>query len=142
MACGPVWEGLMLAAMDQYSKLWEGDMKGGLPLIFNIMNNQYAMGGQTRGETMGYDFVARIGAGVNPEQMHAERIDGYNPLAVIEAMSRKLDILKNKRGPVLLDTITYRYSGHSPSDADSYRTQEEKDAWHRSRIRSQPSKLT
>jgi 2-oxoisovalerate dehydrogenase E1 component len=129
MACGPVWEGLMMAAMDQYHTLWEGDMKGGLPLLLNVMNNQYAMGGQTRGETMGYDVLARIGAGVNPEQMHAERIDGYDPLAVIEAMGRKLEILKAKRGPVLLDTLTYRYSGHSPSDADSYRTQEEKSAW-------------
>ena len=129
MACGPVWEGLMMATMDQYNNLWEGDMKGGLPLLLNVMNNQYAMGGQTRGETMGYDVLARIGAGVNPEQMHAERIDGYDPLAVIEAMGRKLDILKQKRGPVLLDTLTYRYSGHSPSDADSYRTQEEKSAW-------------
>ncbi|HBP38498.1 MAG TPA: dehydrogenase, partial [Clostridiales bacterium] len=129
MGCGPVWEGMMLSAMDQFRTLWEGDMKGGLPLIFNIMNNQYAMGGQTRGETMGYDFVARIGAGVNPEQMHAERIDGYNPLAVIDAMRRKIGILNDKRGPVLLDTITYRYSGHSPSDADSYRTPEEKEIW-------------
>ncbi len=129
MACGPVWEGLMLAAMDQYRLLWDDEMKGGLPLMLNVMNNQYAMGGQTRGETMGYDFVARIGAGVNPDQMHAERIDGYNPMAVIEAMTRKLEILKNKQGPVLLETVTYRYSGHSPSDADSYRTQEEKEAW-------------
>ena len=61
MACGPVWEGLMMATMDQYNNLWEGDMKGGLPLLVNVMNNQYAMGGQTRGETMGYDFLARIG---------------------------------------------------------------------------------
>jgi 2-oxoisovalerate dehydrogenase E1 component len=129
LGCGPVWEGFMLSAMDQYRQLWEGDMKGGLPLLFNIMNNQYAMGGQTRGETMGYDFVARIGAGINPEQMHAERIDGYNPLAVIDAIDRKMAILKDKRGPVLLDTLTYRYSGHSPSDADSYRTNEEKEAW-------------
>ena len=128
-ARGPVWEGMVFSAMDQFRTLWEGDMKGGLPLIFNIMNNQYAMGGQTRGETMGFDFVARIGAGVNPEQMHAERIDGYNPLAVIDAMTRKLQILREKRGPVLLDTITYRYSGHSPSDADSYRTTDEKELW-------------
>ena len=42
-------------------------MKGGLPVIINIMDNQYGMGGQTRGETMGFDFAARIGAGVNPE---------------------------------------------------------------------------
>jgi len=129
MARGPVWEGMMLSAMDQYRTLWDDDMKGGLPILFNVMDNQYAMGGQTRGETMGYDFLARIGAGVNPEQMHAERVDGYNPLAVIDAMERKLKILKDKKGPVLLDTLTYRYSGHSPSDADSYRTQEEKDAW-------------
>jgi len=129
MARGPVWEAMMLSAMDQFRTLWEGDMKGGLPILYNVMDNQYAMGGQTRGETMGYDFLARIGAGVNPEQMHAERIDGYNPLAVIDAMERKLQILKDKKGPVLLDTLTYRYSGHSPSDADSYRTQEEKDLW-------------
>ena len=129
LGCGPVWEGFMLSAMDQFRSLWEGDMKGGLPLIFNIMNNQYAMGGQTRGETMGYDMVARIGAGINPDQMHAERIDGYNPLAVIDAFRRKKAVLEEKRGPVLLDTLTYRYAGHSPSDADSYRTAEEKEAW-------------
>ncbi|MCD8185655.1 MAG: dehydrogenase [Rikenellaceae bacterium] len=129
MACGPVWEGLMFSAMDQFKQLWEGDMKGGLPVIINIMNNQYGMGGQTCGETMGYDVAARIGAGVNPEQMHAERVDGYNPLAVIDAYRRKKAILEEKNGPVLLDVLTYRYSGHSPSDASSYRTKEEVDAW-------------
>lgn len=129
MGRGPVWEGMSLAAMDQFRTLWEGDMKGGLPILFNVMNNQYGMGGQTRGETMGYEFPARIGAGIHPNQLHAERVDGYNPLAVIDAMARKLDILRAKEGPVLLDTITYRYSGHSPSDADSYRTVEEKERW-------------
>ena len=79
-ACGPVWEGISFATMDQFTKLWEGDYKGGLPIIFNFMNNQYGMGGQTCGETMGYEMLARLGAGVNPEMMHAERVDGYNPL--------------------------------------------------------------
>jgi 2-oxoisovalerate dehydrogenase E1 component len=129
MGCGPVWEGFCLAAMDQYKKLWEGDFKGGLPIIFNIFNNQYGMGGQTNGETMGYEILARIGAGVNVDQMHTERIDGYNPLAVIDAMKRKKKILEDKNGPVLLDTLTYRFTGHSPSDASSYRTKEEIDAW-------------
>jgi len=130
LGCGPVWEALSLAAMDQYKKLWEGEYKGGLPFILNIFNNHYGMGGQTRGETMGYDILARVGAGVNPEQMHAERVDGYNPLAVIDAIRRKKKILlEDKDGPVLLDTVTYRYSGHSPSDASSYRTKEEVDAW-------------
>ncbi|HHW31456.1 MAG TPA: dehydrogenase [Clostridiaceae bacterium] len=129
LGCGPVWEAIWLATMDQYKKLWEGEYKGGLPLIFNIFNNQYGMGGQTRGETMGFDMVARIGAGVNPEQMHTERIDGYNPLAVIDAYKRKKKIIEEKNGPVLLDVITYRFTGHSPSDASSYRTKEEIEAW-------------
>ena len=129
LACGPVWEGISFAAMDQFRELWEGDMKGGLPVIINIMNNQYGMGGQTVGETMGYGIAARIGAGVNADQMHAERVDGYNPLAVIDAYKRKRKVIEEKRGPVLLDVLTYRYSGHSPSDASSYRTKEEVAAW-------------
>ncbi|MDD5603017.1 MAG: thiamine pyrophosphate-dependent enzyme [Eubacteriales bacterium] len=131
MGCGPVWEGICLAAMDQFRKLWEGDYKGGLPIIFNFFNNQYGMGGQTCGETMGYEILARVGAGVNPEQMHAERVDGYNPLAVIDAIRRKKAVLEEKKGPVLLDTLTYRITGHSPSDASSYRTKEEIEAWTR-----------
>ncbi len=129
MGCGPVWEGLCFSAMDQYKKLWDDAHKGGLPLIFNFVNNHYGMGGQTCGETMGYEFLARIGAGVNPEQMHAERVDGYKPLAMIDAIKRKRKILEDGKGPVLLDTLTYRYSGHSPSDAMSYRTKEEVEKW-------------
>lgn len=131
MACGPVWEGISFATMDQFIELWEGEMKGGLPLIINVMNNHYGMGGQTSGETMGYGMAARIGAGVNKDQMHAERIDGMNPLAVIDAFRRKKKIIDEKRGPVLLDTVTYRYSGHSPSDASSYRSKDEMEAWQK-----------
>jgi len=129
MGCGPVWEGMVFSSMDQFRMLWEGEYQGGLPIIFNFMNNQYGMGGQTKGETMGYDVLARVGAAFAPHQMHAERIDGYNPLAVIDAYRRKKQILEEKNGPVLLDTLTYRYSGHSPSDASSYRTKEEIEAW-------------
>ncbi|NLE56109.1 MAG: dehydrogenase [Lentisphaerae bacterium] len=127
--CGPVWEGMMFAAMAQYRNLWDKELGGGLPLLVNCFNNQYGMGGQTNGETMGYELLARIGAGVNPEQMHAERVNGYNPLAVIDAVQRKKQILLEGRGPVLLDVATYRISGHSPSDASSYRSKEELDRW-------------
>jgi 2-oxoisovalerate dehydrogenase E1 component len=129
MACGPVWEGISFATMDQYTQLWEEAYRGGLPIIFNIINNQYGMGGQTSGETMGYGIAARIGAGVNGEMMHAERVDGYDPMAVIDAFKRKKNLLLDKKGPVLLDTLTYRFSGHSPSDASSYRSKEELEAW-------------
>ena len=74
LGCGPVYEAMNFAAMDQFRTLWEGDMKGGMPILFNIFNNSYGMGGQTRGETMAYDMAARLGAGISPSQLHAERI--------------------------------------------------------------------
>ena len=128
MGCGPVYEGIWMAAMDQYVQLWDEDF-GHPPVMINIMNNQYGMGGQTVGETMSYKFAARIGAGVNPDQMHAERVDGYNPLAVADATERKKKVLLEGKGPVLLDVVTYRMSGHSPSDASSYRSKEEMELW-------------
>lgn len=129
MGCGPVWEGMMFAAMDQYRTLWPEEIGGAPPMLFNFMNNFYGMGGQPKGETMGFEILARVGLGVNPEAMHAERVDGYNPLAVADAIERKRKILEAGRGPVLLDTVTYRFSGHSPSDASSYRDKTEVDLW-------------
>ncbi len=129
MGCGPVWEAMSLSAMEQYRTLWDKEIGGAPPVMFNFFNNFYGMGGQTQGETMGYNVLARVGAGVNPEGMHSERVDGYNPLAVADAIERKKDLLLKGKGPVLLDTITYRISGHSPSDASSYRTKEEINEW-------------
>ncbi len=127
LACGPVWEGLMISAMDQVRTLW-GKNGGAMPILYHINDNFYGMGGQTRGETMGYDMAARVAAGVRPDALNAERVDGYNPLAVIDAYRRKLPLAKSG-GPVFLDVVTYRISGHSPSDSSTYRTKEEIAAW-------------
>ena len=127
MGRGPVLEALNMSAMDQIRELWDRD--GGMPILFNIFNNHYGMGGQTAGETMGWKMAARIGAGVNPEQMHAERVNGYDPLAVIDAFARKKELLVRGEGPALLEVVTYRVSGHSPSDSSTYRTPEEIEAW-------------
>ena len=129
LGCGPVWEAMMFAAMDQYKTLWDADLGGTPPILFNFMNNFYGMGGQPQGETMGFGMLARVALGVNPEAMHAERVDGYNPLAVADAIKRKKELLLKGEGPVLLDTITYRFSGHSPSDASSYREKSEVELW-------------
>ncbi|HUV92418.1 MAG TPA: thiamine pyrophosphate-dependent enzyme, partial [Anaerolineales bacterium] len=129
LGCGPVWEAMTFAAMDQYRTLWDEELGGAPPILFNFMNNFYGMGGQTVGETMGFGTLARVGAGVNPEGMHAERVDGYNPIAVADAIERKKKILLEGRGPVLLDTTTYRYIGHSTSDSSSYRDKDEIALW-------------
>lgn len=129
MGCGPVWESMVFSAMDQYRSLWDESLGGGLPIIFNFMNNFYGMGGQPVGETMSFGVLARVGLGINPEAMHTERIDGYNPLAIADAIERKRKTIEEGRGPVLLDTVTYRYAGHSPSDTSTYREREEIDLW-------------
>ncbi len=129
---GPVLEAFNFASMDQITKLWGMDGRypdGGMPILFNVFDNFYGMGGQTRGETMGFDMAARLGAGFNPDMMHAERVNGYDPFAVIDAVSRKKKLLLEGKGPAMLDVVTYRVSGHSPSDSSTYRTPEEIDAW-------------
>lgn len=125
---GPVWEAMNMAAMDQYTTLWE-ENKGAPPYMVNVFNNFYGMGGQPVGETAGFSVAARIGSGVNPSSMHSERVDGFNPLAVADATARKKEILLKGEGPVFMDTITYRFTGHSPSDAMTYRSKEEVDSF-------------
>lgn len=126
-ASGNFSEALHMSSMDQIRELW--NKNGALPLMFVITNNHYAMGGQTAGETMGWKTAARIGAGINPDRMHAEKVNGNDPLAVIDAVTRKKEILVRGEGPVLLELLTYRTCSHSASDAESYRTPEEIDAW-------------
>ena len=133
-ACGrgPVLESFNMSGMDQIRQLWGETDNGnnpGLPILFNIFDNFYGMGGQTMGETMAFGMAARLGAGFNPEQMHAERVNGYDPFAVIDAVTRKKELLLRGEGPALLDVVTYRVSGHSASDASTYRSEEELEEW-------------
>jgi 2-oxoisovalerate dehydrogenase E1 component len=128
-ASGPVWEAMNFAAMAQYDRLWAEDRKGGLPVLFFFNNNFYAMGGQTIGETAGWERLSRIGAAANPSSLHAETVDGTDPLAVADAVARKRALLVAGKGPALLDVECYRLSGHSTTDANVYRTREEMAAW-------------
>ncbi len=127
--CGPVWEAMNFAAMAQYGRLWQDGGGKGLPVLFFFTNNFYAMGGQTAGETMGWDRLSRIGSGISPTALHAETVDGANPLAVADAVARKRALLLSGDGPALLDVECYRYCGHSTTDANAYRTRDEIKAW-------------
>ena len=146
-ACGrgPVLESFNMSGMDQIRQLWGETDNGnnpGLPILFNIFDNFYGMGGQTMGETMAFGMAARLGAGFNPEQMHSERVNGYNPFAVIDAVTRKKELLLRGEGPALLDVVTYRVSGHSASDASTYRSEEELEEWRKADpIRAYKEKL-
>ncbi|MCJ7471583.1 MAG: dehydrogenase E1 component subunit alpha/beta [Actinobacteria bacterium] len=125
---GAVLESLNIATMAQFKNGLMG-RKFGLPIIFGIVNNQYAMSGQSVGEITGIDFMARRAAGFDTGLMHAEVVDGMDVLAVADSVKRAKDIIKKGDGPVLLEFMTYRYKGHSLSDPLTYRDREELAQW-------------
>lgn len=129
ISTGPIWETMNFAAMDQYKELWNEPFNKRPPFMLNIMNNAYGMGGQTIGETMGNKGPIKLATAINPENCHAEVINGQNPLAAIDLIRRKYDVVKNGDGPVVNEIRTYRLNGHSSGDPESYRTREELELW-------------
>jgi 2-oxoisovalerate dehydrogenase E1 component len=101
-----------------------------VPTIFLIINNQYGMTGQQRGETSSIDYLARRAAGFCQHSMHAEVVNGMDPLAVRDAIARAAQTVRQGHGPVMREAITYRFHGHSLSDPrNEYRTRDEEEAW-------------
>jgi len=52
-------------------------------------------------------------------------VDGMNPVKVAEAFDEAIQRARKGGGPSFLEVKTYRYRGHSMSDAQHYRTKEE-----------------
>ena len=52
-------------------------------------------------------------------------VDGMNPIKVAEAFDEAIQRARKGGGPTFLEVKTYRYRGHSMSDAQHYRTKEE-----------------
>ncbi len=117
-------------AHEAYNWACQDQFEQGIPVIFLVENNQYGMTGQQVGEVTGIEDLAQRGAGYNEVNMHAEVINGMDPMAVRDAVSRAAQLCRSGQGPVLLESKTYRYLGHSLSDdCTSYRSQTEEDAW-------------
>jgi pyruvate dehydrogenase E1 component alpha subunit len=99
-----------------------------LPCLFIIENNKYGMGTAVERAAAIKDLSRRADA---YEGMAGEHVDGQDVFAVRDAMSRALEVLRRESKPVLLEIRTYRYMGHSMSDAVSgtYRTKAELDEY-------------
>jgi len=52
-------------------------------------------------------------------------VDGMNPIKVAEAFDEAIQRARRGDGPTFLKMKTYRYRGHSMSDAQHYRTKDE-----------------
>ena len=106
---GQVYETMNMAS------LW------GLPMVFVVENNQYAMGtavGRSSAETEFY----RRGTAFRIPGMD---VNGMDVLEVRQAAEIAFAHVRGGNGPVLMELNTYRYRGHSMSDPAKYRTREE-----------------
>ncbi|MEM6718021.1 MAG: pyruvate dehydrogenase (acetyl-transferring) E1 component subunit alpha [Bacteroidota bacterium] len=92
-----------------------------LPVVFICENNGYAMGTSVE-RTANHTDIWKLGLGY---EMPCGPVDGMNPLKVAEAMHEAIERARRGDGPTFLEMKTYRYRGHSMSDAQKYRTKDE-----------------
>jgi acetoin:2,6-dichlorophenolindophenol oxidoreductase subunit alpha len=115
VAEGAFHEGINLAA------IWD------LPVIFVCENNLY--GASTRvDQVMRNSRIADRASGYG---IKGQQADGNDVLAVYEAAHAAAADCRAGRGPVLLELLTYRRTGHSRRDACHYQPKDERDEWFR-----------
>src|SRR3954471_7051726 len=114
MGDGAVRQGALHEAFNM-AMLWK------LPVIFIIENNNYAMGTSVE-RTSNVHELWKLGLSYD---MPSKPVDGLTVEAVHEAIEEAVDRARRGDGPTFLEMKTYRYKGHSMSDAQTYRTKDE-----------------
>lgn len=115
VAEGAFHEGVNMAA------IWK------LPVIFVCENNLY-------GASTHVDLVmknTRISERAASYGFRGETVDGNDVLAVFEATQKAADECRGGNGPVLLELLTYRRTGHSRRDPCHYQPKSEREEWTR-----------
>lgn len=92
-----------------------------LPVVFICENNHYAMGTSVA-RTASHTDIYKLGMGY---EMPSAPVDGMNPIRMAESVYEAVARARHGDGPTFLEAKTYRYRGHSMSDAQAYRTKEE-----------------
>jgi pyruvate dehydrogenase E1 component alpha subunit len=92
-----------------------------LPAIYCIENNLYGMGTATQRAVAVKDIAESKAPGY---AMKAYTVDGLNPYACWKLGQEAVAEARQGK-PILIEFKTYRYRGHSVSDAGSYRSKEE-----------------
>ena len=116
---GATNEGSFHEAMNMAS-IWK------LPVIFYCLNN-------------GYGISANIHKMVNVEHLYERAAaygmpfkyieDGNDAVSVYNTFKEAVDYVREGDGPIFVESITYRWYGHSSSDPGKYRTREEVEEW-------------
>ncbi len=96
-----------------------------LPVIYLCENNVYGMSTPVK-EAFNITKISdrKVSYGID-----GLTIDGNNVIEVFNVISHYRDECLEGKGPVLVEALTYRWRGHSKSDAQIYRTKEEVRGW-------------
>ena len=78
--------------------------------------------GTSVARTASHEEIWKLGLGYN---MPCEPCDGMNPVEVAKVMDKAIKLARKGAGPSFIEMKTYRYRGHSMSDAQHYRTKDE-----------------
>jgi TPP-dependent pyruvate/acetoin dehydrogenase alpha subunit len=92
-----------------------------------VINNQFGMGTALERHSAVTDLSKKAeGYGVP-----GSRCDGMDVLDVHSAATEALRRAREERQPQLLESVTYRFRGHSMADPEEYRSKEEVEEWRR-----------
>ncbi|MGE7767577.1 thiamine pyrophosphate-dependent dehydrogenase E1 component subunit alpha [Peribacillus sp. NPDC096540] len=100
-----------------------------LPVVFFCENNLYGMSGSIK-EMTNIENIADRGTAYG---IPSETIDGNDVLEVVKATEKAVERARKGEGPTLIEAHTYRWRGHSRSDARKYRTRDEEKEWKKTR---------
>jgi pyruvate dehydrogenase E1 component alpha subunit len=98
-----------------------------LPVVFLVINNQFGMGTALERHSAVTNLSKR-GEGYG---IPGTRCDGMDVLDVNTKLSDALAKARNGEGPQLVESVTYRFRGHSMADPEEYRSKEEVEEWRR-----------
>ena len=99
-----------------------------LPVIFYSINNMYGISTPISSViNIDYNYKRAASYGIPGHFIE----DGNDLMAVYNKFEELVDYVREGNGPVLVESITYRYLGHSTSDPGKYRTKDEVDEWKR-----------
>ncbi|SDJ56563.1 thiamine pyrophosphate-dependent dehydrogenase E1 component subunit alpha [Salimicrobium halophilum] len=96
-----------------------------LPVVFICENNQYGMSGPVKDMINIEHIASRSGSYGIPGKV----VDGNDVFDVMNAVGEAVEHAREGNGPSLVECKTYRWKGHSKSDAKKYRTREEEKEW-------------
>jgi pyruvate dehydrogenase E1 component alpha subunit len=96
-----------------------------LPIVFICENNQYGMSLPIQ-KAIAIDHISDRAASYG---IPGITVDGNDVMAVHQAACQAVERARSDKEPTLIENVTYRWRGHSKSDANRYRTKEEIDLW-------------